>query len=1180
MSTFATITLTQHGLELRCPAANRSEDRRLAADDGQRFQGWGERYLAAIRKDGDHNVLLELGSEMLAWLEGPTSCLTLSLEAATAPVIIEFTVARLDERDLAKAFLNAPWELLAKDGQFWALRPDLVFCPVRRVGKAAVPAQPSANRLGLVFMAAAPRGADNLDYEAEEASILNATRDLGLDLSVEESGTPELLSASVAREKPDVIQISCHGTLHPNPGLLLEDEIGDQDFVEANKLATRLAAHHPRLLFLSACETAQGDLVLPSLARSLVLAGTPAVLGWAAPVLDREATIFGASLYNSLTKGADLAHALAYSRLELAENDKLPERIGAGPRSRDWHLARLFLNPAGGGALATAGGPQRHLAGQAMKTFLDAKGKQVPVAGELEFVGRRREIQAILREFRTPIGGRHAGVFIHGVGRQGKSSLAARVARRLEHSHEIVVIFGRYDAPFILRTLGERLATPTVTEIVARHLPLVETDKSKLLTALTELLEGPCAQAGSDGARPVLLVIDDFEQALDEQNCRTIKPDYLDSIRALLLAFGAASTDSHLLFTCRYQFTCPHDARDLADGDHLLDLPLHGMSEREARKQAQAKLRLPEIARTVARLSGKNREALEGQVTRAIINARGNPGLQDLLFTLAVQDPAACDRCLAQMENFLRGGTLPAEDKVRKFLENLALQSLIGLLTSAERELLRAATLFELPVPVAVMEALSQSLLTPAATERLLALGLLEVYEDLYDSQRPALALNALVRPVSGTLSEKEQAALAAAVLAGPLFDQWGGETGHKRRSFQQDYELVRLGLLARNAGVLAACGADALRFLDDEFQYQQAATWAKAMIAIVDKACVRPSMDLLRTAAERCQQVGDVNEANTLRERAMEVLADGGEADVGQNAATLVTHARALVDQGQPDEALKHLQQAKKLLPSGRERAIVTGDIARILTDKGEVDAALKLHQEEIAIYEALGDKRSRAVTLGDIARILTAKGEVDAALRLHQERLMVYEALGNKRGRAVALGDIARILTDKGEVHVALKLHQEEIAIYEALGDKRFRAITLGDIANIHASRGNADKALELHDEELKIYEELGDIDSKAVTLWDIAQIEIRQQKLKKAFNHVSESYDVMLKLGHLEGISMVGLTLGQMLCGVGDREKGLQILTRSRDGFLKLGRAQMAEQTEVLIARYSQSPPPPPS
>ena len=64
-------------------------------------------------------------------------------------------------------------------------------------------------------------------------------------------------------------------------------------------------------------------------------------------------------------------------------------------------------------------------------------------------------------------------------------------------------------------------------------------------------------------------------------------------------------------------------------------------------------------------------------------------------------------------------------------------------------------------------------------------------------------------------------------------------------------------------------------------------------------------------------------------------------------------------------------------------------------MTGKGEVEAALALHQEVLQTFEALGDRRERAVTLGDIARIMTGKGEVEAALALHQEQVQIFEAL-----------------------------------------------------------------------------------------------------------------------------------------------------------------------------------------
>ena len=91
-------------------------------------------------------------------------------------------------------------------------------------------------------------------------------------------------------------------------------------------------------------------------------------------------------------------------------------------------------------------------------------------------------------------------------------------------------------------------------------------------------------------------------------------------------------------------------------------------------------------------------------------------------------------------------------------------------------------------------------------------------------------------------------------------------------------------------------------------------------------------------------------------------------------------------------------------------------------------MDAALELSQRETArSFESLGEQRSRAVTLGDIARIKVSRGDVDAALELHNEMLRVFESLGDQRERAVTLGDIARIKVSRGDVDAALELHNE---------------------------------------------------------------------------------------------------------------------------------------------------------
>ena len=89
----------------------------------------------------------------------------------------------------------------------------------------------------------------------------------------------------------------------------------------------------------------------------------------------------------------------------------------------------------------------------------------------------------------------------------------------------------------------------------------------------------------------------------------------------------------------------------------------------------------------------------------------------------------------------------------------------------------------------------------------------------------------------------------------------------------------------------------------------------------------------------------------------------------------------------GRPDRALAAAREKRELdLKRGadREAALAAGLMADILTDRGQLDDALKIRQEEeLPVFERLGDVRARAVTMGKIADILQTRGQLDDALK-----------------------------------------------------------------------------------------------------------------------------------------------------------------------------------------------------
>jgi tetratricopeptide (TPR) repeat protein len=319
------------------------------------------------------------------------------------------------------------------------------------------------------------------------------------------------------------------------------------------------------------------------------------------------------------------------------------------------------------------------------------------------------------------------------------------------------------------------------------------------------------------------------------------------------------------------------------------------------------------------------------------------------------------------------------------------------------------------------------------------------------------------------------------------LFATWG-ETDRLQTLYLADIELTRLALVSGNLDVLTATAFFAIQGMRKAFANRDAAATTTAALNALEGAERVPEITLLRAAAEIFADVGD---PDGLRRVFANAKALGGD-DPSQSVEIRLARAQFrlryggyLWRMGQPGLALGELRAALGVFESfgeHRSRAITLSAIAQIMTDKGDVEAALALQQEGLHIWDTLGDRSSRAKVLGDIARIMRAKGKIEVALALHQDALQIFEALGERRSRAITLGDIAHIMTDKGEVETALALHQELREVFDAMGDQRSRASTLNDIAQIRRGKGDYDVALWLEKESLKIMRQLGDQDGIA--------------------------------------------------------------------------------------------------
>ena len=1074
------------------------------------LRDWARRYDEAVRADSGADTLRLIGRDLWDWLDQPSGWAA-AWAAGTGARVLEIAVRpealqdKAQQGEAARALLDAPWELLSWP-QGW-LAEDAVqpFEVVRRIGTAATPRVAEFVDLQMLFMAAAPEGQHVLSFEAEEAAILQATRRKPLHLFVEETGAAEWLQDRLVADAPfDVLHLSCHGDIDKRLGsvLLLEDEVGNGKLATAADLSNVIGdASTLPLLFLSACRTAErleaGEegrrRAAEPMVRDLIRAGVAHVLGWDGSVRDVDAMAFAEHFYGELTQGRTVALAAARARSKLLQAGRTDPNRGA-----HWHLARLYVGAHGGGPLiARQGqGKKRQHAGQGVdRQFLDKQHQRVPVAGRGAFVGRRRVLQRVFRAFAEVDSGsgESCGVLLHGMGNLGKSSVAARIASRLQR-HQTVVVFERYDALAVLDSLMDAVPMARRQGFRDEWREAVRQDGDRLADALEALLELLGSyHDGQQAAVPLLLIIDDLERLLetpqpgDEAGVPVKVGDGRVALKAILTAFDrmAGRTASRLLLTSRYRFTLLDDrGNDLAE--RLIAVPLQPMSDTDRLKQWDAAWRLLKKAPA-------DTVELRKLMMRALALAAGNPGLQEVLTRpLLSGDPAVAERAMAAIEQFQASGEIPVDLRARvalpaaqltaadqantllQFFRRMAFETYRAALTPDQLRQLQAATLFDsgLPVPRAALDAVGQAAGVTdatAATDRLIGLGLFDDFGEI--AGEASAAVNPLARPLCDELPQDDGPVLAQAALSS-LDRVWRDEQG----AVPQDARALCLNRLVLAAPVpdvetLNRAAEAAARLL---FHRQHDAP--RAMTEVLAPAHARLA-DLGAVASHGLSHI-TVDCAERLGDRGM--MADATQAmqtrasAPGEQAAAILYQAR-LLKTTDPDQALEHfIDAARMFLGIGQEReaVIARGEIADILQSRGQLDEALRIRlEEQLPVYERLGDVRSKAVTQGKIADILQSRGQLDEALALHVERLTVFERLGDIEGIAHTRFASARLRLGRGDHETGgIQAIYEDLAHAFAILQKLQRpdgiAVVGMLLAQVLAMGGLRDEALQVFD------------------------------------------------------------------------------------------------------------------
>jgi hypothetical protein len=714
------------------------------AGRGVRTRGLDVKAVDAVVEDVEHayaqdaagphvfgsTQLRDLGGKLYAFLDGEERWLD--------PVLAGPQGASL-RISAEERLRHLPWELVAKDGAYLTVADTGPLLPIRAAASVAgVPDPVVGNRpLRVLFMATSPEGVEPvLNFEAEEAAVLEATTTMGTELVVEESGTLEGLRFTVEaypRGYFDVLHLSGHATIADGrPSFLVENEVGGQALAGADDIARAMSGQWPRLVFVSGCLTAGAPDggSFPSMSESLVKAGASTVLGWALPVGDASATLFAAHLYQALSAGQPLDRAIVVARRALYTE-----------RSSFWHLLRVYADASPLAPMVTplhTPRRERVKVRHAAEAFLDPQTRLSRVASRADFVGRRRVIQRCLRTLKQPLDapGAVQALVLQGMGGLGKSTLASRLLERMP-THQRAVWVGRVDLTKF-NELTSKVTFPSLDQQIEAT-ELLAHEQVDLTVRLRFLFDGPL------GETPCLFVFDDFEYNLAERaGGHVLSAEMAQILPALLTAIRETKSPSRVIITSRYRFPQPAGTTVRFEGlETLTDV-----------EQTKKIANLPNL-RPGSPTSPDIRQ-------RAITVAAGNPRLLDWL-----------DRIVADTTIDVDAVITPIENEANRFRrEDILAEQLLATQPVELRKMLAKLDVVELPVPAATVQAVHDHPDVTQHIRRAVDLGLLEEGTDPETSQHRYYVSNVL-HPLIRPLISDEEYTQACAAAARSLYQLW-----------------------------------------------------------------------------------------------------------------------------------------------------------------------------------------------------------------------------------------------------------------------------------------------------------------------------------------------------------------------------------------------------------------------
>lgn len=1034
-------------------------------------------------------------------------------------------------QEAATLLLGLPWELL-HDGWSFLFQGATPTCARRRLpNTCALDVPVVATPIRILLVAARPEdeACGYTDHRASALPMVEAMESLPGLVRLHVLSPPtlpalreELDRARRQGEPYHVVHFDGHGVYDRRVGLggLCFEHPEDIDKLEkrrhvtvfTSQLGPLLRDHRIPLVFLDACETAQAEKASESIATELLKVGVGSVVAMSHSVLVETARRFVEAFYQALASGKRVGDAMLEGRRRLKDDTSRGRVFGAGElHLEDWFVPVLFQEKDDPQLFKTTPAKQTRAD---FKAALQRRLGSLPPPPMTGFIGRSRELLALQRLLCNE---RYA--VVRGQGGEGKTALAAELARWMVCSHQVrraafVSLETHSHAAAVLDAIGRQLVGPAYSVAMFGEL------EKAVQPVERELAE-----------QRTLLVVDNLESIL--------QPPWLTTSEALsedmrfeldatlkLCARLNATGDTRLVFTSREPLPAPFDAQ---------------RSRRDLRQlEREDAVRLVERALNAAggdpgAPGDAAREQIERLVDAVHCHAR----------TIALLAPALLQRGVEATRESLVELMAEMEKKFPGSREQSAFASVelsLRRLSPANRDRVRGLAAFHGAVQLDVLRQMMHwdEADTISLAHEVVKTGL--ATPNRYNH----LTLNPALCPyLRNFIGAAEQESLTARwVEAMHHYREFLAEQQHQHTEVASALTMLDLpnlfALLDRVQGAgdaeatidLATSLYSLLQLAGKPRLLERIGQARDAAAAALGKAWDHARFLAAWSRIDQQFARGHLREALAGARQLLECARTAGEKAYPEahydSAAACFLLARVLKAADRSEQALLLLNEARQRFeavpkglpgtPSELAASMCFAEQGDCLRNLGRLEEAETAFEENIRRGEQLGDARQVAVGKYQLGAVRMLRRRYPEALAACADAREQFMRLGEPGSLAAAWHRTGAVYQEAGEPQAAEDAYRKSLAINVQLGNAGGQADTLVHLGRLYdAALGRTGEAVGFYRQATDKYVEIGDGAGEGTARNNLAVLLRKLRRLAEAREEIRRAIECRDQSGH---------------------------------------------------------------